>query len=74
MIPMFDITSKRGRKILPSGSICFMGFNVSLPASFGVGSPRKYETKPCANSCIMIEIIKIAITKTVINTSITLFP
>ena len=35
----------------PSGSKCFAGFNVILPAHFAVGSPHLYATNACANSC-----------------------
>ena len=41
-----DMRRIRGRAILIIGSICFLGFNVSLPAKRAVGSPRRSATKP----------------------------
>ena len=38
------------------GSKCFNGFNVSLPVSFGVGSPNQKDTNPWASSCKIIAI------------------
>lgn len=53
-----DKRSTRGSKMLIKGSICFLGFKVSLPASLAVGSPNRSATNPCATSCSMAEKIR----------------
>lgn len=39
--------------IAPIGSICFNGFNVSLPSAFAVGSPSLNAARACAYSCVV---------------------
>src|SRR3972149_3028042 len=39
-----------GSSIVPNGSICAIGFKVSLPACLAVGSPNLFATHPCAAS------------------------
>jgi len=39
----------------PMMSICLRGLSVSLPATLGVGSPRRYAEYPCAISCRVSE-------------------
>ena len=41
----------------PIGSICFRGFNVTLPWFLGVSSPNLSAAKACANSWNVIAII-----------------
>lgn len=43
-------TSIRGKRMLIKGSICFLGFKVSLPARLAVGSPNLSATNPWATS------------------------
>ena len=45
-----EIIKRRGRRTLINGSMCFLGFRVSLPASLAVGSPSFSATNPCATS------------------------
>lgn len=48
-----------GRIKVIIGSTCGIGFKVSLPRSFAVGSPSFSATKPCAISCSIAEKISI---------------
>ena len=50
-----EIRRRRGRAMLIIGSMCFFGFNVSLPASLAVGSPRRSATNPWEISWIIAE-------------------
>lgn len=65
-----EIRSIRGRAILIRGSICFLGFRVSLPMSLAVGSPSLSATYPCAISCKIAE--KISITSNIMGKSISI--
>jgi hypothetical protein len=52
---VFIKTKSKGKKIVPTGSICAKGFKVSLPARRAVGSPRRSATQPCIYSCMMAD-------------------
>ncbi len=40
-----------GTIIVPTGSICLMGFKLNRPSIIAVRSPSLYATQPCATSC-----------------------
>ena len=48
--PFENIKSIIGTMIVPMGSMCAIGFSVSLPIIFAVGSPNLFATKPWATS------------------------
>lgn len=56
---------KIGIRRLPTGSTCFMGFNVSLPMRRGVGSPSLSPTTPCMSSWRMTEMMRAASARTI---------
>jgi len=44
--PKVKMSKIKGRKMVPTGSMCFRGFKVRRPASFAVGSPKDKATLP----------------------------
>lgn len=56
---------RAGKRIEPIGSMCGIGFKVSLPAFWAVLSPNFRAISPCITSWIMTENINITIAKAI---------
>jgi hypothetical protein len=54
--PCVEMSRSAGRSTVPIRSMCAIGFRVSLPSIFAVGSPSLYATNPCATSWNVIAI------------------
>jgi len=44
--PLVEMYITRGKRMVIIGSMCFLGFKVSRPASLAVGSPKRSATYP----------------------------
>lgn len=63
MIPPGNTAQIRGTMTEPTGSMCFIGFKVSLPAYFAVGSPCQSAARPWATSWTTTDITNIRMEK-----------